>query len=356
MAESFVGHNLRIARVFRGWTQEQLAAEVEVSQAYINKLETGSSQPSTLMLGILAQVLNFEPGWFVAPLVDEFREAEVHFRRRKTAPARSRSHAIAHGTLFCKVLSRLNDEVNLPKPVLPQIPFNSLSEAEAAADATRRTLGLPADAPIANLVRLVESAGVVVAHFEGESEKLDAFSRGGVHKIAVLNTQKGSTSRTRFDLGHEIGHLVGHPDRETGDSETEQQANRFASAFLLPRGGFLREFPRTTRLNWDLVWSLKRRWRVSAAAIVHRAHSLKLLDAREYRSANIYLRKRGYHLGEPWEPDEEHATVVRDAIRLVTGGSKSSFERLARNVGMSADTLSTVVGVPLPDSHLQLVK
>lgn len=58
--------------------------------------------------------------------------------------------------------------------------------------------------------------------------------------MIFLNVHK-SAERLRFDLAHELGHLVMHGGSlhvEPG-KEKEQAANDFASAFLMPRADVL---------------------------------------------------------------------------------------------------------------------
>ena len=105
--------------------------------------------------------------------------------------------------------------------------------------------------------------------------------------------------RLRFDLAHECGHLVMHQGVETGDRETEIQAHRFASAFLLPTTAFVTEFPRRAHyLDWPGLYTLKRRWGVSVRAIVRRAYDLGMIDAAQYRTANVHLARTGQAKGE----------------------------------------------------------
>ena len=120
---------------------------------------------------------------------------------------------------------------------------------------------------------------------EPVGEKIDAFSWAGIRDIVVLNPVKASSSRSRFDLAHECGHLVMHRGMETGTPEREDQANRFAAAFLLPRAGFAREYGHRPRLSWGHLRDLKKRWGVSLAALVRRAYDLRLIGAREYQRA-----------------------------------------------------------------------
>lgn len=68
---------------------------------------------------------------------------------------------------------------------------------------------------------------------------------------------------------HEVGHLVMHGSSRP--KEMESQANRFATAVLIPRAAFWREFPKQHyRFDWAGLTAMKRRWGVSIQAIVRR--------------------------------------------------------------------------------------
>ena len=64
--------------------------------------------------------------------------------------------------------------------------------------------------------------------------------------LILLSADKDSGYRSRFDLAHEIGHLVLHRHiQRTTDSARhklmEQQAHHFAGEFLLPAETFASE-------------------------------------------------------------------------------------------------------------------
>lgn len=129
----------------------------------------------------------------------------------------------------------------------------------------------------------------------------------------MRNTLKQCTGRERLDLAHECGHLVIHQGVTTGDKITEGQANRFASAFLLPREQVVREFPSMpTRLDWQAIYSLRIRWRVSAKAIIYRAHDLDLLDAVQYATGNRFLNQTGQ---SKVENSARRAGIAQDRYR-----------------------------------------
>ena len=123
----------------------------------------------------------------------------------------------------------------------------------------------------------------------------------------------------RFDIAHECGHLIMHQGKITGDKETETEANRFASAFLLPRAAFISEFPRATvRFNWSAIYDMKLRWKVSVAAIIRRAFDLGIIDAAAYRRASIHLSKTGQAKKEHYDDSElilpEEPELLSNAI------------------------------------------
>ncbi len=88
----------------------------------------------------------------------------------------------------------------------------------------------------------------------------------------MLGSDKDSAARSRFDAAHELAHLILHNSvTKLGPplhKLLEEQANRFAGAFLLPVDGFTNDIGALLTLN--SLWVLKRKWRVSIAAMIHR--------------------------------------------------------------------------------------
>ena len=55
--------------------------------------------------------------------------------------------------------------------------------------------------------------------------------------------------------------------------EIETQAHQLAAAFLMPAEDIVMELPR--RVDWPVLFELKRRWQVSLAALLMRAKTLR---------------------------------------------------------------------------------
>lgn len=333
------GARLRIARNFNAITQADLAEKTGVTPAFVCQVEASRKQPAPETVHAFTEVLGFGAPFFAQPLDDEYRDEECHFRRRKTTALYLRNQVLAHGTLFGEIVSYLDSVLELPRPSVPTMPAAAREGIERAAEKVRLLWALGLDTPITNMTRVLERAGVVVTRFQGITAKIDAFSRAGERDVVVLNPAKDSTSRTRWDMAHELGHLVMHRGLETGTTEREDEANQFSGAFLLPRAGFVPAYGHHPRLQWPHLFELKRHWGVSVAAIVRRAYDLGLLGAIEYRRAYKLIHARGWHKGEPHEPAEESPEILRLA-----------FDELARLRRTPADVAAALC---LPVSVLE---
>ncbi len=345
---AFSGSRLRLARAFNGWTQAELGERVDVSHQYIGYLETGHKVPSEGFLEALADDCGFESAFFTGEPIEEFRDEECHFRRRATTPVSVRSRVLAHGSLFGMVVHYLDSVLSLPPDDVPCLRVHDREGIEQAAERCRERWGLGKDLPIKNLTRAVERAGVIVTRFPGSAAKIDAFSRASKRSVIVLNTDKGSPSRARFDLAHECGHLVMHGGLTTGDSRTEREADSFASALLLPRAGFVPEFPRSPRMDWEALLRLKKRWGASCAALVRRAHDLGLIDLARYQRAYKYMAWQGWLKGEPQELEPELPELVPLSLQKLGEHLGASPLDLCQRLHWQPATFEKVVGTAVP--------
>jgi Zn-dependent peptidase ImmA (M78 family)/transcriptional regulator with XRE-family HTH domain len=340
-----VGTRLRIARLLHGRTQADLAKQLMVSPAFLCQLEAGTKQPGGQLLEALASALEVDPSFFTRAVGDEFRDEECFFRRRRTTAMYLRAQALAHGTFLSEFVSALEERVALPRYDVPHIPEEMGLRIEEIAEQCRTRWNLGLDAPITNMTRVLENAGVVVADFES-SKKIDAFSRVGARRIVVRNTESQARSRLRFDLAHECGHLVMHVGLDASNVELEGSADAFASAFLLPRRAFVPEFPRSPSPNWDALRAVKRRWGVSLAAIVRRARDLKLVDGLYYQRAYKQLSAKRWNVVEPDEvyvPSEEPEIIPR-ALAVIDKHMGLTPADLARELGWIPALFKLVTG------------
>lgn len=347
--ESFLGERLQIAREFRGLTQKQIAERVVASPSLVSLCEAGKKkEPAPDLVEAFGVVLGFEPGFFYQPITELFLDQECSFRHRRTAPERLKNQIRAHGNLIGMVVERLKTLLNFPRLNVPKIPALSNEEIEAAAERCRHQWSLRMDAPILNISRVVEHSGIIVVPHVVNTTRVDAFSRSGQISIIFLNQTIQSTSRWVFDIAHECGHLVMHAGIQTGDQNTERAADRFASAFLMPHRAFAREF-NMGQFSWTHILELKRRWKVSAQAIVRRSYDLGLIDAVTYRQAFKAMSARGWRSkGEPHEPAFQNPEMFSVALNALGSKVELTLEALCRDLHFMPATFFDVTGVPIP--------
>ncbi len=344
---SFCGARLRLARLFHGLSPAEVAERVGVTRQYIHSLEIGDRTPAGDLTNALAFVLHVSPKFFFNRSQARMAEEHFHFRSRKSTPTFARLECVARGAFLDELLARLDAELRFPKVDISPVEVTDDSQIEAIASDYRQRWGL-GEGPISNMCRVLEQrAGAVITCFSGVSEKVDAFSISRPRPVVVRNPAKESSARMRFDLAHELGHLVLHYGIETGDDLTERQADRFAGAFLFPRRAFVAEFPRRTPLDWDALYALKKRWKVSMAAIVHRAQDLGLLDPAQSKRAYMYLSKTGQRKKERGDEDipVEKPELLETALRKYEGLTNRSLSELAEDLGFKPLFLRRLAGL-----------
>jgi Zn-dependent peptidase ImmA (M78 family)/transcriptional regulator with XRE-family HTH domain len=334
---------LTTARELRGLTKAELAERIGKSAAAISQFEGGACRPDPKTLGQMALALGMPVGFFARRAPGKALDVDAcHFRSLRSASQRERRKLLARGSLLCDLLGVLEEHVNLPAEQVSRVAGSptTADAIEEHAEHVRAGWGLGLG-PIGNVVNLLESRGILVTHIPEGCEEVDAFSTWHEGRpVVFLVMAKGSTSRTRFDACHELGHLVMHADAAPGSPELERQANRFASAFLLPREPFLMECPRW--LDWDHFYELKRRWKVSVAALVKRAHDLGKLSEASYRRAYVHLNKTGERMQERDEPPAEAPTLLVKALEAV--GPEMTAEGIAAEMGVGVGDLRELVG------------
>jgi Zn-dependent peptidase ImmA (M78 family)/DNA-binding XRE family transcriptional regulator len=346
-SEAFEGGRLLLAREFWGKTQKELGAKVATSEAFISHCENGKKVPTPEFVKACAEELKLDPSFFYRRIDDLFSEKECSFRHRRSTPEKAKAQIRAHATLLGMVVDRLRTSFRFPAINIPKIPVSSIEEIEKAAKTVRLHWGLGNDAPILQVGRALERAGVIIVRHFVKSSKVDAFSRDGKTTVIFLNEEISSPSRWNFDIGHECGHLVMHSGMQTGNIETETQADRFASAFLMPSNAFAREF-RLTPFSWPKVFDLKRRWHTSAAAIIRRAYDLHLIGAAEYRRHCQYMSYKGWRKEEPCEPAFQNPELLETAFAALGRDVELTMETLCSDLGFSKETFREVTGQTIP--------
>lgn len=328
---------LTLARKRRGLTMTKLAKFVEVEPRSISAYEKGEFGPDEAKLAKLATVLGFPRAFFFGDDLDEPTPDVASFRALSKMTAAQRDTALGAGAIALMLNGWIEERFELPQPELPDLSREDTPESAAQTLRQQWVLG---ELPVKNMVHLLEAKGVRLFSLSVDAAEVDAFSmwRDDV-PFVFLNTKK-SAEHSRFDAAHELGHLVLHRHGSPQGREAEQQANAFASAFLMPRASVLAYAPRVASL--DHLIALKKYWSVSVAALTYRLHTVGVLTDWHYQSLCIELSTRGYRKREPSEGLRETSQILQKVFAALHGESISRGD-IASDLHVSVEELDQLV-------------
>ena len=305
----FNSDRLRTARERRLLTAKGLAERIGVSTVTLSKYENGH-EPDENIIARLARELAYPIDFFHRESPERLETGSVSFRSLSRMKALERRAAEAAGSLGIELYEWIDAKFNLPSADLIDLSKERY-RPDVAARLLRQHWNL-GDRPIGNVLKLIESKGIRVLSLSEATMNVDAYSFWrGEHPYIFLNQEK-TAERSIFDTAHELGHLVLHHHAgTTADKEAETQADRFASAFLMPENDLM---------NYAHIFSVgqiikaKKRWRVSAMALAYRLNGLGYISEWNYRTLCIELGKLGYRSSEPDGIERETSTVLAKVL------------------------------------------
>ena len=341
----------------RRLSQAQLASLVGVSPATVSKWRSGTQTPEHETLVRLAGVVNVSPEWFTRAPSPEL--SLPLFRSNANAHAKARSMLKARVEWAQDIALALSEFVDYPALKLPIRQFEdpdeiTPDEIELVAGECR-TLWRIGSMAVPDLALAVESAGVILIREETGVEKIEglsAWSNALGHPLIFLSADKANGYRSRFDLAHELGHLILHrfitrPTERDRHKQLEDQAHRFAGAFLLPAETFAGEVC-TPQVTLDSLLLLKRRWGVSVGAIIMRLHALGIIDDEAKQSLFKQRSARWGSKSEPYDHDRppEQPRLLRRTIDLLVEENVMPLDSIPRHIGLAAHDIEMLAGLP----------
>ncbi len=363
-----IPERLTEARLAARITQTELSERIGVSRQAVSSYEQGDKNPEPAVMARIADALEQPILFFTKQDRRDFGKHSANFFRKVGADTKRRNQACAVYAQWLSATAFAFDSIaNYPAVDIPS--FEPLGgsydedEIEEYAEQTRQHFGLGLG-PISNVIRLMETKGVIVSRYKIEGEKIEAFSYwSGPRPFVFLSSVKESAARARFDAAHELAHLclhrwVGSEEIEDKDrlKEIEHEADRFAGAFLLPRKSFPNEVysPRA-----DSFIDLKARWKVSIQAMVYRAKDLGLFDERQVMNIYKQISFKKWRTIEPLDrgaksiPFEEPLLLKRVA-ELVFQSGRYSVDSFKSDVAISMRDLERLTGYPFSDAGAEI--
>lgn len=347
--KNFNGEQLKKARMYRGYTVGELAELSGYQRQTISMYENGKSTPIDISVIMnLSRVLNFPPQFFTDQSV-KLSSGSTYFRALLTTNKKYRNQQEQKMEFVAALYSFIQEYVDFPELNLPEIPCDV--SPEEAAGILRKHWGL-GDRPISNLIYTVEENGIIVTSFKTETDDVDAFSKmieieGEQRYFIGYSSNKTSVARIHFDVAHELGHICLHGWSEDVESlskeefkEREEQAHRFAAAFLLPESTFRRDVI-AGPYSLPYYKQLKQKWKVSMAAMIRRAYTLSVISADDYQMLVRTMQRRSIWKNEPLDDVliTSEPSLLRTSVMMLLSEKvftpKEFVEELSFNFGLS---------------------
>jgi Zn-dependent peptidase ImmA (M78 family) len=306
----------------------------------------------------LADALNTPEHFFTfAPHPES--DDTVYFRSLSSATKTARARAKARFKWRQDIVRYLAEFVEFPRPNLPALSaasdpaLLSPDDIEFVAEEARKYWSM-GESPIGNVVTLLENQGVIMARDHLGADTLDSLSQithADSRPYVVIGIDKGTAVRWRFDAAHELGHLLLHTSldqRRLSRSEEfrriEDQAHRFAGAFLLPAAEFAEDF---FAASLDALRAVKPKWKTSIGVMIKRARQLHLISEDVERKLWMNYGRHKWRRFEPYDdalPAEE-PTLLRHALELLMESRDQTPDDISARVGLSLSDVETLCGL-----------
>lgn len=366
---AFNGERLKAARIYRGYTVAELAEKLELQRQTVSMYENNKlNNPELSTISNMSRVLGFPKKFFLESDEIGIRNGSTYFRALLTTSKKYRNEQIQKVDFIAKLYNYLKEYIEFPSTNLPEQNYDS---PEAAAVALRQFWDL-GDRPLDNIIYLVEQNGIIVTMFDTNTDNIDAFSQLiNIDKMETYligcSKNKNTAARIHFDIAHELGHILLHEwseDIETLNKdefkEKENEANAFASAFLLPKDAFIKDIGIYAD-NLAFYVELKKKWKVSISAMIRRSYNLELIDPSTYQLLMRTMQKKGIKKREPL--DDALLTVqpslLRTSVQMLLEQDvltpREFMDELSFDYGLSLEPREVEKLLDLPKDLLKVI-
>jgi len=331
ITQTELGRRIRRAREERGWSQENLAEAIGLTQSAVSRIEGGERAVDSLELASIARALRVSP----LSLIED-NPFQVRLAARASALEAQELEPVLRRAETILEAGRLLDSLEITDPLVatnrPRIEIPALDDAveegKQLAARVRQALEL-GDQPVVDIAKIAESRfGLDIAIEDLPDGIAGLFVEHGDAALALIDSS-GVPGRQRFTIAHEICHqLCGDADdvaevivdRYGFDRRhRERRANAFAAHFLMPERG-LQKIIAGRPVDGQVVAELQYEFGVSHDALLWQLLNTRLISRTERKRFAMVGPKalamlHGY-VAE-WEAANEQRGLARPPARLL---------------------------------------
>ena len=360
LESSFNGERLKAARLYNMMTMGDVAEAIGVSTKAISQFENNKAEPKTENIFGLANLLGFPRSFFYEEDTKCIICGNTYFRSLASTTQKCRKSQIEKVKLLGYIYEGIEKYIRFPNFCLKS--QNSL-DIESLAGYVREKWGL-GDGPILNIIDVMERNGIIIASTFEENESIDAYSQVEVIDkkivpVVVLGYEKNGF-RQQFNAAHELGHILTDGMFELEDMskleyrDMENTMNRFAGALLIPKNMFLKDLYSKNKTDFNFYIKLKKKYRVSAAALVVRAHQLGAITTNQYQYVMKQRSYGGYVKEEPLDRDLPtfKPRYLKQALKMIIEDNSISGDKFMDSINISLHKSMVEKILGLEDGYL----
>ena len=337
MIVTFNGQMLVLARESRRMTQKMLAETSNTAQSTISKAEAGVVDPAAPSVAAWAQALRYRVEMFAQP-GEPPPPPRTMFRKRASLSQGDTKAIKASIAIQCMHVEALVRSIDLPEPDVPLLTVGSdMASAAEAAQYVRHAWRI-APGPIVNIVEPLEDHSVIVTPLQNKSPAfmgLSVFERSRSIPPIMFYNGEAPADRVRWTIAHELGHIVMHHHQAAISDECEDEADEFASEFLMPERDIRQHF--SSRTGLDDLAQLKLHWRVSMQALLIRAVTVGRLTKSQSTRIWKLISMHGYRRVEPNAFPLEQPTLLSEIVRVHVEDLDFSLEDLCALLSLESE-------------------
>ena len=348
--EIFNGAKLKVARIYRGKTVDQLAKEVNINKKDIIAFEENKYKPTPENTMKLSNNLQFPREYFFKNENIKVTVEGSHFNPQSTIPRNEEISYREKLIITHKIYTFMQGYIKFPELNLPD-NLNRNDDIEEMATKTRRYWGL-GDGAIGNMVSLLESNGVLLSGINIDRKGASPYTRKqslnkeSLYVIALGNDKKSATIRN-YDLAYELAYIISN---ELNIPSEKFNADEFACAFLLPKDAFLEDLSNPNEL--DFYIEMKTKWLVPISIMIFRAYTLGAINYKKYNFLMNEMNKKGWLKKEPLDDNIKGVSpqALKTAVELLFENNIMSKNTLMDNlanfgINMNPEDIEILIGL-----------
>lgn len=346
LESSFNGARLKAARQYNGMTISEVAQALHITNQSVSQFENNKVDPKNENVFLLSNLLGFPREYFYESDNLEVTIGNTYFRSLASTSKKERNSQVEKVRLLVKIYEGIQTYIRFPQFDLEQ---QDSTNPEELAKYVRGKWGLE-NKPIYNLIDIMEKHGIIISNAFEKNSSIDAYSHVEVLgkqmvPIVVLGYET-NIFRQQFNAAHELGHILTDGMYELEElskaeyRDMEKFMNQFAGALLMPKDLLLNDLMGRWKLDISYYIELKKKYRVSAQALIVRANQIGAITANQYQYLMKQMSHNNYRKNEPL--DDSYPLIfpryLKHAMNLILKEKRISgdaFMEVLKSQGVS---------------------